>query len=541
MKHLGNLCDLCGWAVPPVDILTGGSPCQNLSVAGNRKGLAGNESGLFLEQIRLFKEMRDASAATGSLRRPRFFVWENVKGAFSCNGGEDFRRVLEEVVRIAEPDAVVPRPPREEGWTPAGAILGDGWSLAWRLHDAQFWGVPQRRARIALVADFGGQSAPEILFERKGVQGDFGAGEEAGQGAAGGAGESAAGASISFVERMGKPGGGKGLLIRDEQAGTLDTGNTQAICAIFDARGNGDGKTVSTLAGDHENRITDYTSIVLNDQGGGRMDVSKDKTQALRSNMKPHEPIVAVDIGGGKSSCGVSSEVSPTLATTNGGEPAVAFADVADPFAFAQNQRDELRDLGDVSGSLAAEPGMKQQTYVAEPVAYSIGNGQAAQAGLNEKCYALDTMHDAQAVFSSHILRRLTPLECTRLQGFPDGWVDIGDWEDTKGRLHKEADAPKYKALGNSIAIPFWEWMARRMVAVLKRDGVEHPTMCSLFDGIGGFPLSFERAGCEPVWASEIEEFPIAVTKRHFPEPEGAEEAKSNYQPKEAFDDCLDR
>jgi DNA (cytosine-5)-methyltransferase 1 len=269
--------------------------------------------------------------------------------------------------------------------------------------------------------------------------------------------------------------GGKGLLIRDEQAGTLDTGNTQVICASFDARGNGDGKTVSTLA------------------------------------------------------------------TTNGGEPAVAFADVADPFAFAQNQRDELRDLGDVSGSLAAEPGMKQQTYVAEPVAYSIGNGQAAQAGLNEKCYALDTMHDAQAVFSSHILRRLTPLECTRLQGFPDGWVDIGDWEDTKGRLHKEADAPKYKALGNSIAIPFWEWMARRMVAVLKRDGVEHPTMCSLFDGIGGFPLSFERAGCEPVWASEIEEFPIAVTKRHFPEPEGAEEAKNNYQPKEAFDDCLDR
>lgn len=120
---------------------------------------------------------------------------------------------------------------------------------------------------------------------------------------------------------------------------------------------------------------------------------------------------------------------------------------------------------------------------------------------------------------SRNQVRRLTPLECTRLQGFPDGWVDIGDWEDTKGRLHKEADAPKYKALGNSIAIPFWEWMARRMVAVLKRDGVEHPTMCSLFDGIGGFPLSFQRAGCEPVWASEIEEFPIAVTKRRFPEP----------------------
>ena len=257
MKHLGNLCNLLGWTVPSVDILTGGSPCQNLSVAGNRKGLAGNESGLFLEQIRLFKEMRDASAASGSLRRPRFFVWENVKGAFSCNGGEDFRRVLEEVVHIAEPDASVPRPPSEEGWTPSGAILGDGWSLAWRLHDAQFWGVPQRRARIALVADFGGQSAPEILFERKGVQGDFGAGEEAGQGAAGGAGESAPGASISFVERMGKPGGGKGLLIRDEQAGTLDTSNTQAVC-------------VEPRSQDGVPRIhADGVSPTLNTAGGG--------------------------------------------------------------------------------------------------------------------------------------------------------------------------------------------------------------------------------------------------------------------------------
>ena len=258
MKHLGNLCNLCGWTVPLVDVLTGGSPCQNLSVAGNRKGLAGNESGLFLEQIRLFKEMRDASAASGSLRRPRFFVWENVKGAFSCNGGEDFRRVLEEVVRIAEPDASVPRPPSEEGWTPSGAILGDGWSVAWRLHDAQFWGVPQRRARIALVGDFGGHAAPEILFERKGVPGDIGAGEASGQGVAGGAGEGAPGAgSLSFVERMGKPGGGKGLLIRDEQAGTLDTGNTQAVC-------------VEPRSQDGVPRIhADGVSPTLNTAGGG--------------------------------------------------------------------------------------------------------------------------------------------------------------------------------------------------------------------------------------------------------------------------------
>ena len=117
-----------------------------------------------------------------------------------------------------------------------------------------------------------------------------------------------------------------------------------------------------------------------------------------------------------------------------------------------------------------------------------------------------------------YILRRLTPLECERLQGFPDNWTKIGTWTDSKGKKHKESDGPRYKALGNSIALPFWEWMAGRMVGFLRDEGEEHPTMASLFDGIGGFPLVYQRQGCEPVWASEIEEFPIAVTKKHFPE-----------------------
>lgn len=116
------------------------------------------------------------------------------------------------------------------------------------------------------------------------------------------------------------------------------------------------------------------------------------------------------------------------------------------------------------------------------------------------------------------ILRRLTPLECERLQGFPDNWTKLGTWTDSKGKKHKESDGPRYKALGNSIALPFWEWMAGRMVGFLRDEGEEHPTMASLFDGIGGFPLVYQRQGCEPVWASEIEEFPIAVTKKHFPE-----------------------
>ena len=116
------------------------------------------------------------------------------------------------------------------------------------------------------------------------------------------------------------------------------------------------------------------------------------------------------------------------------------------------------------------------------------------------------------------VVRRLTPMECERLQGYPDGWTDIGEWVDSNGKKHKDADSPRYKALGNSIALPFWQWLMNRVAKQLHEDGVENPTMGSLFDGIGGFPLVSQRAGVKPVWASEIEEFPIAVTKRRFPD-----------------------
>ena len=175
MQHYGDITKIDGYKVPLVDIVCGGSPCQDLSVAGNRKGLQGERSGLFMEQIRIVKEMRDESAkrlrsgkTTFDLRciQPRFMVWENVPGAFSSNKGEDFRAVLEEICRVADKTATVPMP-KDGRWSSSGCILGDGWSVAWRVHDAQFWGVPQRRKRIALVADFGSESAAEILFERK--------------------------------------------------------------------------------------------------------------------------------------------------------------------------------------------------------------------------------------------------------------------------------------------------------------------------------------------------------------------------------------
>ena len=242
MKHYGDITKIDGHKVPLVDIVTGGSPCQDLSVAGKRAGLQGERSGLFMEQIRIIKEMRDESRRRADeYIRPRFMVWENVPGAFSSNDGEDFRAVLEETVRVVEPSAIIPR--YEGRWTDSGVILGREWSIAWRVHDLQFWGktvidrntgdvlkmgTPQRRRRLSLVADFGGLTAPEVLFERKGLSGDIEPSEEAREGTP----EAIGGDSyptVSFQERAGCEGGGKGILIQEERTGALSTVNNQAV------------------------------------------------------------------------------------------------------------------------------------------------------------------------------------------------------------------------------------------------------------------------------------------------------------------------
>lgn len=267
MKHLGDITKINGHEVPVVDVIIGGSPCQDLSVAGKRAGLDGERSGLFMEQIRLIKEIREndkASGRTDEFIRPRYMVWENVCGAFSSNKGEDFRVVLEETARVADKTAVIPRPPKGK-WQPSGCIMGDGWSIAWRVHDAQFWGVPQRRKRIALVADFGGQSAPEILFERKGLSRNIEESREQRKETSGHLGEHIENPKsygfdpgtardigelfleeksktitngtcpgyhngvLSFQERAGKPGGGKGILIQDDRTGSLQASSQQNV------------------------------------------------------------------------------------------------------------------------------------------------------------------------------------------------------------------------------------------------------------------------------------------------------------------------
>lgn len=185
MKHYGDIAKISGAGVEPVNVIIGGSPCQDLSVAGKQKGMKHTDngdaettrSGLFMEQLRLIKEMRRSDiehGRTGIYIRPRYMVWENVPGAFSSNGGADFQAVLEETIKTADEKApAIPVP--KHGWPNAGCLtdVAGKWSIAWRVFDAQFWGVPQRRKRIALVADFGGLTASEILFERESVCGDI--------------------------------------------------------------------------------------------------------------------------------------------------------------------------------------------------------------------------------------------------------------------------------------------------------------------------------------------------------------------------------
>ena len=420
MKHLGDICKINGAEIEPVDCITGGSPCQDLSIAGKRAGLAGERSGLFMEQVRIVKEMRESdkrNGRTGDMVRPRFLVWENVPGAFSSNGGGDFQAVLEEIIYIAEPTVSVPR--FEGKWTKAGAIDGDGWSVAWRTHDAQYWGVPQRRRRISVVADFGGQSAGEILFERQGLPGDI---AESGAAREGSAEDAEAGASYAVRIRGGCEGGGKGALVQEDKSGTLGTGNDQTI----------------------------FCPTIL------------DMSHAC----------------------------------------------------------DVIRDCGEVATGLQARMGTGGNQV---PLTYQMqGFGDYREGNVASSCKQRDFKDGTDLSITNMGVRRLTPMECERLQGFPDGWTDIGEWIDDEGRTHKQADAPRYKALGKAIALPFWYWMFCRMAEHLP----EKATLGSLFDGISGFNVCWARVhGSECCrWSSEIEQFPIAVTKKHFGDEEAGKE-----------------
>ena len=383
--------------------------------------------------------------------------------------------------------------------------------MVWRTHDAQYWGVPQRRRRISVVADFGGDTASEIQFDGESVSGDI---AESGASGEGFAEDAEAGASYAVRIRGGCDGGGKGALVQTEKSGTLGTGNDQTIFCMATQQGGAELRT-----DDRAPTLTVAAGMSGNNQ-----------------------PVVCAGFKLGNSeqdrSIGYQEELSPTLnAECGGNKPAVVAPAVALDMTHAC---DVIRECGEQVPALQARMGTGGNQV---PLTYGIGNGQANEASImaEEVSQTLNTMHDAQAVMCedvSHalrakancayredaetypvqnmVVRRLTPMECERLQGFPDHWTDIGEWIDEKGKKHKDADSPRYKALGNSIALPFWDWMLRRMARYLPEDA----TLGSLFDGIGGFPLIWERIHGKGTarWASEIEPFPIAVTKRWFGE-----------------------
>ena len=434
MLHLGDITKIDGANAPVVDVVVGGSPCQDLSIAGLRKGLDGERSGLFMEQIRIIKEMRNADeriGRTGVDVRPRYMVWENVPGAFSSNKGEDFRIVLEETAKIADKNAVIPRP-ADGKWKTCGCIMADGWSIAWRILDAQFWGVPQRRRRIALVADFGGQSAHEILFVR---------------------------------DRLSRHNN------KSESKGKETPSDVARSFGVYDARGNGDGKTVCTITGDHCNRVTDYTPVVT----------LKGET------------------------------ISGTLLARD--YKGVGRQDTLDRILCysCDEKMGNTYVWEEQANTLAARDYKQPQAVCYKPKAVDCRNCTENDINNALQANSAHSLNGNNVVRVKYIVRRLTPLECERLQGYPDGWTDIGDWVDSNGKKCKTSDAARYKALGNSIALPPWKWVLKRICACYERDA----TMASLFDGIGGFPLIWEqlngKGSC--LWASEIEEFPIAVTK----------------------------
>ena len=497
MKHLGDITKINGVEIEPVDVITFGSPCQDLSVAGKRKGLDGERSGLFMEAIRIIREMRKK---TNGLF-PIVAIWENVPGAFSSNAKEDFRAVIEELVRCSAPaNTVIPRPPK--GWQSAGCILGDGWSLAWRVYDARFWGVPQRRSRIALVMDFRGESAPEILFEREGVSGDSSPGEKPWEkftqrtsdcpcrASAGFAGQAAGNTSLAYGAEISPTitqSQECSVLIdyypQKSEANISDSGICQTLTAKMGTGGGNVPLLMETAYCIQGNSIDRADTTGCNGAGW-----SEGVCYTLNTVDRPAVYAICSDSSNSMKSDNPNSgiyrtEVSRTL-DCNGGTPCCnqgGIMVVDNPDSSMTFDCRNMMINGDLSGTLQAkESGGFSINYI-------------------------------NPVITKKRVRRLTPLECERLQGYPDGWTDIPLWMDSTGKIRKLTDSRRYKALGNSIALPNWHW-------ILSRCSGEK--LGSLFDGIGGFPLCWEmlHGKGSARWASEIEEFPVAVTKHWFGE-----------------------
>lgn len=554
MVHLGDITKMSGYTIPPVDVVTFGSPCQDLSIAGKRAGMAGERSGLFSEAVRIIREMRYATFGA----YPKYAVWENVPGAFSSNKGEDFHAVLQSLCRVIDPDAVIPRPTDARGgikWPRAGAILADHYSLAWRTMDAQHWGVPQRRLRISLVLDLTGGRAGEILFEPESLRGHFAPGITPGQATAGTVENGAGTADRAFTLkiRSGCEGGGKGALVQTEKSATLSTLQDQTLFVAeppkaysFDSLASNSMKSSNPHSGCREVEIaktldTSPPDPAKNQGGIAILDVLPFDTTQITSPQNgnnPHfgdpcHPLAATAHPPAAVCLNYINPVAePLIYDARGNADGITSPTMTGDHNSRVTDYTAITLQGDtVAGALLARdykgPGRADSLgrVIAQPVGADLYNGTLT----GDKAVTLTTAtgqggaNTGPSVIEKiirWIVRRLTPTECERLQGYPDGWTDLGEWIDSKGKTHKDADTPRYKALGNSIALPQWYYVLGGIADRLPEDA----TLGSLFDGIGGFPYVWAQlhAGRKElcVWASEIEEFPIAVTKKWFPEVE---------------------
>ena len=500
MKHYGDISQMDGGKIEPVDIITFGSPCTDMSIAGRRAGLDGKQSVLFYQAIRIIQEMRDATHG----KYPRYIVWENVPGAFSSNHGEDFKAVLEAVIGIKEPGTQVPMPEKNL-WPYADLYLGEQWSVAYRTLDAQHWGVPQRRRRIYLVADFAGWGAGQVLFESEGLSGysaeSFRAWQRAARDPAAGSG--AAGVCLNDqggscmdvssevaatlrAEHHGHPpcvldaagfctehsADSRGIGFEPERAPTLRAGVVPAAIALeshpIDSRikiaDDGTIQTLTSRMGTGGRNVPLVMKIRSGCEGGGKGPlIQEDKSATLGCNNDQtlFEPVAF----------GISSDQSKAMLSSN-------------PHAGIYKARTS-RTLDTGGGN----PGCNQGgiAVVTQEKSYAMTMNSYVQVE-EEKAPALLSRDykDPTAVNSGYTVRRLTPTECARLQGFPDWWCtgletseptreDIAFWTEV-WETHRRAvnssvkpkterqivkwlkapysDAAEYKMWGNGVALP---------------------------------------------------------------------------------------
>jgi DNA (cytosine-5)-methyltransferase 1 len=440
--QLGDITKIDGERLWPVDIICAGSPCQDLSIAGKQEGLKGARSGLFRTAIRLVRDMRRASGG----RFPRFFVWENVPGAFSSNHGMDFLAVLEEIG-----EATLPMPDGGR-WAQAGMVELPSCQIAWRVLDAQYWGVPQRRKRIFLVADFRGHSAGEILFERESVRGDSSESGEKRERASVGT-ESGVGSASVLRMRQGCAGGGKGPLISQEKSLTLATGNDQTLFVPDKARALTARNDGSPCVDRGPDIIAAGFKAGAGAEAGGlgyQVEQMPTLTSAESGTQRPTVAVYGVGVENGKAGTLDASYYKGQGERQGTERTAVAVYDMT--------HADEVMRPVDGGKCQTLNARMGTGWNQVPVLAYTQqAFGQYEETGKASAIKARD-YKDATDLCVQKSVRRLTPTECERLQGLPDGYTLIDD--------KTCSDTARYKALGNGMAQPCADYVIRRIVEV---------------------------------------------------------------------------